>query len=222
MLPMLAMGGMGLVGSWLGSRASQNASSQQVQSNQMALDWQKEQYGIETGRLDDYNQLITEMSAPYREAGLQGLEGQQALSGALGPEKQKEAIAALEGGAGFQANVAAGENAMLQNASATGGLRGGNIQGALAQFRPQMLQQAINQQYDQFGGLASQGQFGVNAIRGQTVSPGTPNAAPLFQAQGAAQAGGALAQGQSQQEMMKILSGMFGSYMGSRGAGGGT
>jgi hypothetical protein len=86
------------------------------------------------------------------------VQQQQALLGLSGPEAQAQAIAALESGASFQASVKQGEEALLQNASATGGLRGGNIQGALSQFRPAMLQAEIDRQYGRLGGLTTLGQ----------------------------------------------------------------
>jgi hypothetical protein len=96
--------------------------------------------------------------------------------------------------------VRQGEEAMLARASATGGLRGGNIQGALAQFRPQMLQQAIEQQYGRLGGLAGAGLDVTErlATGGQQAAVGSAqvgqgaaaNIGKLLAQQGAAQAGG--------------------------------
>ncbi len=57
----------------------------------------------------------------------------------------------------FLAKVKAGEEALLQNASATGGLRGGNVQAALAQFRPQMLSAEIANRIAQLSGIVEAG-----------------------------------------------------------------
>lgn len=110
-----------------------------------------------------------ELLSPYTQAGEQSIEMQQALSGALGPEAQQAAIDQIQNSPGFQASIQQGENSMLQNASATGGLRGGNTQGALAQFRPQMLNQAIDQRYNQLSGLSA---LGANAAGGQASQVG--------------------------------------------------
>ena len=83
--------------------------------------------------------------AGYADFGPQAIQQQAALAGLQGPQAQQAAITAIEQSPLFQAQVRQGEEALLQQASATGGLRGGNIQGALAQFRPQMLQQQIEQ-----------------------------------------------------------------------------
>jgi len=97
--------------------------------------------------------------------------------------------------------VRQGENALLQNASATGGLRGGNVQSALAQYRPQILSDLINQQYGRLGGLSQMGQAaaGGQAVAGQSMASNVGN---LFGQQGAALAGGQLAQGQTVQNAM--------------------
>jgi len=101
---------------------------------------------------------IQNLLSPYAEAGPGALQAQQNLLGLGGEEAQKAAYAGIEGSPAFQSMAQQGENAMLQNASATGGLRGGNIQGALAQYRPQLLSQLIQQQYQNLGGLTSIGQ----------------------------------------------------------------
>ncbi len=110
--------------------------------------------------------------APYEQAGQQAFGQQQALIGLQGPAAQQQAIAALESSPQFQALQQQGENAILQNASATGGLRGGNVQAALAQFRPQVLNSLIEQQYGRLGGIAGAG-LGVT---GDLVSLGQASA----------------------------------------------
>jgi hypothetical protein len=94
---------------------------------------------------------------PFASAGAPALAQQQALLGLRGPQAQQAAIGAIEQSPAFQAQVRQGEEAILQAASATGGLRGGNVQAALAQFRPQMLQREIDLQYGRLGGLTTLG-----------------------------------------------------------------
>ncbi|WP_221175245.1 hypothetical protein, partial [Staphylococcus aureus] len=93
------------------------------------------------------NQLINQRYQNY--AGLTAL-GQNAA--------QQTAIGNINNSAEMQTYLQQGENAILQNASATGGLRGGNTQAALAQFRPQLLNQLINQRYQNYAGLTALGQ----------------------------------------------------------------
>jgi hypothetical protein len=93
-----------------------------------------------------------------------------------------------------------GENAILQNASATGGLRGGNVQAALSQFRPQALNALIEQQYGRLGGLAQLGQASA-AGQGAQGMQSASNIGNLFANQGAATAGGQIAQGNVGRQM---------------------
>lgn len=106
------------------------------------------------------------MAEPYAAAGEAALEQQQALAGLLGPEAQAQAIAQLESSPQFQAALAQGERAIMQNAAATGGLRGGNVQAMLAQFRPQLLSSIIEQQYGRLAGMAGTGLSATGAQMG--------------------------------------------------------
>lgn len=117
---------------------------------------------------------------PYAAAGAPALAQQQALLGLRGPQAQQESISAIEQSPAFQAQVRQGEEAILQSASATGGLRGGNVQAALAQFRPQMLQREIDLQYGRLGGMTSLGQ-GTTQNLAQLGLTSTQNLAGLGQ-----------------------------------------
>jgi hypothetical protein len=166
---------------------------------------------------------------PYAEAGAPALEQQQALLGLRGPEAQRAAIAGIEGGAGYQAQVQAGEEALLQRASATGGLRGGNIQAALGQFRPQMLQQEIERQYGRLGGMADIGRVTQQNLAqiGQSSAAGTgsaglqtgTNVANLLSQQGAALAGGELGEAKAYGQLFNLPAQFLGMQMGGGKAG---
>lgn len=122
----------------------------------------------------------TEILDPYAEAGAGSLDQMSDLMGLNGPEAQAAAYAAIEGSPGFISAVEQGENAMLQNASATGGLRGGNIQGAMAQFRPAMLNQAIGQQMQGLGGLAGMGANATSQQANIAAGRGDINASEIL------------------------------------------
>lgn len=94
---------------------------------------------------------------PYNTAGQQATLQQQALMGLLGPAAQQEAYSMIENSPAFQSLRGQGETAILQNASATGGLRGGNTQAALANFAPDLLNQLIQQQLQGLSGISGQG-----------------------------------------------------------------
>jgi hypothetical protein len=118
---------------------------------------------------------------------------------------QAQAVARIEGQPMFQALARQGEEAILQNASATGGLRGGNTQGALARFRPQLLNQFIEQQYGRLAGITTLGQNAAAGVGSAGMQTGV-NIGNILQNAGMAQAAGAGAQGQ-----------IFGNLAGSLG-----
>ena len=133
---------------------------------------------------------------PYVAAGGPALQAQMAALGLAGPEAQAEYVSQQEQSPIFQAIARQGEEALLQKASATGGLRGGNIQGALAQFRPQLLNQFLEQQYGRLGGMTTLGQqsaAGVGSAGMQTAGA----IGDLLGQAGAAQAGASLGAAQA-------------------------
>jgi hypothetical protein len=134
-----------------------------------------------------------------REALMQPILQDQSYA-QLGAERQRQAIQQIEQGPLFQELAKQGEQGILQNASATGGLRGGNVQGALAQFRPNLLNQLIEAQYGKLAGLTSLGSGSAQNLLGvgQASAAGTAaaqqsaaqNIGNLMVGQGQAQAAG--------------------------------
>jgi hypothetical protein len=156
---------------------------------------------------------------PYTEAGLPALQQQQALLGLQGPEAEQAAIERIQGGETFQALAQQGEEALLQRASATGGLRGGNIQGALAQFRPALLNQAIEQQYGRLGGMTQLGQRSAAGVGAAGMESGT-NVANLLAQQGAARAGGELGEAKAFSGLFNLPAQVLGFQYGAGGKAG--
>jgi hypothetical protein len=196
--------GSALGGAFEGKKSVGQASSAQQQAAQGGIDEQRRQFDA-----------VQRLMQPYTEAGTAALAQQQALLGMGSPEAQQQAISALQSGPQFQALQQQGENAILQNASATGGLRGGNVQGALAQFRPALLSSLINQQYERLGGLSALGQNAAAGTGNAGMSTGT-NIATLLGRQGQAQAGGILGQ---QSALTGGINQAFGAVQGAGGFG---
>jgi hypothetical protein len=140
---------------------------------------------------------LQELLKPYVQVGPEALQGQRAIVGLGGPAAEAAQIARIEQSPLFQAQVRQGEEALLQGASATGGLRGGNIQAALAQFRPGMLQSQIDLQYERLGGLTSLGQRSAagQAGAGMAMAEGIGG---LYGDIGASRAGRAMAEQRAQ------------------------
>ena len=156
----------------------------------------------------------------------------------LGAQRQQEAIQGIEQGPLYQELAKQGENAMLQNASATGGLRGGNVQGALAQFRPALLNQLIESQYGKLAGLTTLGSTsaqnllsGGQASAAQTGAFGqqsAQNIGNLMVGQGQAQAAGIIGSANAQAQGAMGISSALGNgvqnymLMSALGGGGGN
>ncbi|WP_396232145.1 hypothetical protein [Acinetobacter baumannii] len=204
--------GVGLISANKAAKAQKNAANQaaqvQTESSQAAIDEQKRQFDA-----------IQELMKPYVNAGTGALAGQQDLLGLNGAAKQQAAIDSINNSQAMQTYMQQGENAILQNASATGGLRGGNTQSALSQFRPQLLNQLINQQYQNLGGLTSIGQNAAAGV-GNAGMQSASNIGNLLQQVGAAQAGNALAQGQASANQWagigNLVGQLGGAYLGGK------
>jgi hypothetical protein len=198
----LVVGGSSLASSALQSRAAGKAAGQQADAAQAGIEEQRRQF-------DEMQKLL----APYVQAGQPALQAQQAMLGLGGAEAQQQAIAGVEQSPLLQALMRQGEEAMLQQASATGGLRGGNMQAALAQFRPQMLQEALDQQYARLGGLTALGQQSAAGVGGAGMQTGR-DVAGLLQQQGAARAGGALGRAAPFANLLQMPAQMYGMGVG--------
>jgi len=203
----------GITGASQQAKAAEAAAQTQSGAAQAGIEEQRRQFD-----------MLTELLRPYVQAGIPALQGQQALIGLRGAPEQQAAISGLEQSPFFQSAVRQGEEALLQRASATGGLRGGNIQAALAQFRPQMLESQIAQQYERLGGLTSLGQRSA-AGQGAAGMETAGSIGNLLAQSGAALAGGQLARGgvvrQAFGDALKIGGTIFGA-MGGFGGGGGA
>jgi hypothetical protein len=169
----------------IGSNAARSAGRAQTQAAEAGVAEQR-------AAREEMRRLLE----PYVAAGGPALQAQMAALGLRGPEEQAAFVAQQEQNPIFQALARQGEEAMLQQASATGGLRGGNLQGALAQFRPGLLNQFLTQQYERLGGLTTLGQQSAAGVGSAGMQSAGAIADLLGQA-GAARAGAALGVGQA-------------------------
>lgn len=205
LIPALIAGGASLISGLIQGGAQASAAGAQAKAAQAGIDEQRRQF-------DAVQQLLN----PYVQAGTQSLNAQKDIIGLNGPEAQAKAISGLSNSSEMQALVKQGETGILQNAAATGGLRGGNTQGALAQFRPQMLSNLINQQYQRLGGLTSIGQASAAGVG--AAGQGMANqVSDLLTQQGKANAEGILGEGQMWNAIPNALMGGMGTYMGLGG-----
>jgi hypothetical protein len=163
--------------------AASHAADVQGAAAQSGIDEQRRQFD-----------LVQQLMSPFVGAGTKALSQQGDLAGLNGDGSMQAAIDAIQRSPQYTSMLKAGENSLMANASATGGLRGGNLQSAMAQFSPALLSQLINDQYSRLGGLTSLGQNAAAMTGNAGMSTGN-NVSNLLQQQGAATAGGILAQG---------------------------
>lgn len=203
----------GLMSSDNSGDAARAASEAQVGMSQASIAEQRRQFD-----------QLQELLKPFVSTGTAALTGQQDLLGLNGAPQAAFAIDQIRQGPQFTAMKAAGENAILANASATGGLRGGNVQGALAQFSPQLLAQLIESQYAKLGGLSSMGQNAAAGVGNAGMNMAS-NVGNLMTQQGAAMAGGILGGARADnQGINAIVNGVgqiAGRFPNGFGAGGG-
>lgn len=204
----LVVGGSQLVGSYMQADAASEAAGIQAGAAGAGIAEQRRQFDA-----------LQKLLKPYTEAGVPALEAQQAFLGLAGPKAEQAAIERIRGGETFQTLAQQGEEALLQRASATGGLRGGNIQGALAQFRPELLSSLIEQQYGRLGGLVKTGQASAAGVGEAGMETGT-NVSNLLAQQGAARAGGTLGEAKAYGQLFNLPAQMLGFQYGAGGKAG--
>jgi hypothetical protein len=139
------------------------------------------------GGLQPAQQTDQQMAQPEQPVSpYAGLTGQEAQAQAIEKIAQSPLLAEL---------TRQGEEALLQNRAATGGLRGGNTQGALAQFRPAMLQAEIDKYYGRLAGLSGVGQQSILSSPTMGQAGGYPTQYPTSNSLGGLYSNLALAQG---------------------------
>lgn len=113
---------------------------------------------------------------PFSSPGGDANALQAALTGALGPAAQAEAMANYENSPGFDYLLDESERAIRRNAAATGGLGGGNVQRALQENAIGLAAQDFQNNFDRLGTISDRGLTaardagGYNAALGSALS----------------------------------------------------
>ena len=173
----------GITGAKQSAKGAQNAANTQAAAAQSAIAEQQ------AARLSN-----EQRQQPFVNAGTSALAQQMSLIGLNGTAGQQDAISALLASPEYTTSVRQGEEAILSNAAATGGLRGGNTQNSLANFRSDLVGSLINTQYNRLGGLTSLGQNAAAGVGNAGLAVAS-NIGSLLNQQGAAIAGGQIAKG---------------------------
>lgn len=201
----LAVGAAGIGSALIGAGAANSAANTQAAAADKGIAEQDKQF-----------EAMKKLLEPFVNAGSGAIASQQDLVGANGNVAQQTAIDGIKSSSQFNALNKQGQDAILQNASATGGLRGGNAEAALGQFSPALLNQLIQQRFQNLGGIAGLGANAAAGVGSAGINTGINNA-NLLQQQGAATAGGQLAFGAGAQNGLNSIIQGLGVYKGLGG-----
>ena len=202
----------GILGGSSSKKAADRAAQLQLQAQQEAIAEQRRQFDLTRGDFASEQRLGEDAIGGFR--GLIGLDGADA---------QQAAIDQLQQSPLFTSLLRNGQDAILANASATGGLRGGNTQDFLSRQASDTLSAVIRQQLGDYSGAIgigmgsdqAIGNFGASAVESINAAR---NAGANAQAQAALVRGGVnagnwnnvgAAFGQLDGNISKFLKGLF-------------
>ena len=123
--------------------------------------------GIEAGM----NQAANTLS-PYTQGRGKAFDLQQALSGALGPDAQRQAFANYNQSPEMAYALEQAEKGITRNAAATGKLGSGNVLQELQRNAIGMAQQDYGNAFNRLGSLSSMGQNSANLLGGLQANAG--------------------------------------------------
>lgn len=208
--PAIIAGGLSAVGSIFGGKgakkAAKRAAAAQQQAAQAAIDQDNRKF-----------EITRQENAPFLLAGQKAVGMESDLLGLNGGDVQASSIQALKDSPLFRSLYDTGEEAVLANASATGGLRGGNTQRGLADFGSDTLARVIQQQLANLGGLRGAGQATGTAL-GQLSGNNAAQISALLNQQGSAKAGGILSNAAINAYNTNNLFSSLGSFLGQPGS----
>lgn len=205
---LVAVAGATLVGSVISSKSAKKGSKAQAQGQASAEEESRRQFD-----------LTRQDFAPFQEAGVAALNQQQALLGLGGQEEQDAAFAAFEKSPGQQFIRDRAQKNLLRNASAIGGLGGGNVRKALVEQGAGFAQQDFQNQFARLGQVAGQGQAATTNVAqiGGNISQNIANQAIQS---GQNRASGIAQQNQITQGTLGGLANLFGQFQARQPTGG--
>ncbi|WP_175770576.1 hypothetical protein [Burkholderia anthina] len=237
----------GVAGSAISAGGAQSAADTQAAASQSGIAEQQREFDTIQNLLKPYVNAGNGAISGYAGAqsgyangvsGYQGILGNlNNLTGANGNAAQQAAINGLKSNPLYTSSMQLGQQAILANASATGGLRGGNTIASLGYLPGQVLSNVMQSQIGNLG-TSLNGQSGLLGALGNVVSQygnlinvgenaatGTGQAAQntgnnitsLIGQQGAAQAGGTLGTTNAITGGLNSLTSSLGSLLNSGG-----
>lgn len=197
----------GLIGAGKAKKASRQAEAAQLEYLNKALAQQQGQFDQTRA---DY--------APARELLAPSLTQLGDLVGVNGVDAQRIGMEGIQSSPLLASIIRNGEESVLQNASATGGLRGGDTQNSLATFRADAFSNELQAQMARLAGTAGIGLGATDSVANFGANTAN-NISNLYGQQGQVRAGGLLTRGGITAGMWNNA-GAFGDSIVSAAAGG--
>lgn len=172
-----------VIGGGKAKKASRKAEAAQLEYLNKALAEQQRQFDVTRA---DYE--------PARNLLAPSVTGLADLVGVNGVEAQQTGMDAIQNSPLLASIIKNGEESVLQNASATGGLRGGDTQRGLADFRADAFASELQAQMQRLAGLTGIGMGATDSVASFGANKAN-NVANLYGQQGQVRAGGLLTRG---------------------------
>lgn len=173
----------GLFGGGKAKKASRNAEAAQLEYLNKALAEQQRQFDVTRA---DYAPL-TALLAP-------SVKGLSDLIGVNGTDAWEAALARVQDSPTLARIIKNGEDSILANASATGGLRGGDTNRSLADFRGDAFVDEFNAEMARYAGLVGLGSGATDSVSAFGAQKAN-NVSNIYGQQGQVRAGGILTRG---------------------------
>lgn len=180
-------------------KASRRAEAAQIEALNRAIAQQQEQF-----------QQTRSDFEPFRNSGALAAGDEADLLGLNGNDASGAAIEALKASPLFASLVDTGEEGILANASATGGLRGGDVQSSLFDNRRDTLASVIENQLSRLGNVANRGVGAAGAL-GEFGANAANNVSGFLKNQGQVRAGGLLTRAGISGQQLNNVGGLFDS-----------
>lgn len=183
----VSVGLFSFIGGLFGGGSQKKAANQAMQAQTAALN-----RAIDIGN-QQFQQTRSDYM-PYTKAGTAAINSLSGYLGLNGADAQQAVIGSLQDSPLYQSLYRNGEEALLQNAAATGGIRGGNTQRGLADFGSDVLANVYQNTISNLNDVSRLGLGATGSVAGFGANNAN-NAAGLTTQIGQAQANNYLARG---------------------------
>lgn len=152
-----AIVGGSLISGVAGSKSASKSAKAQTQANAASVAEQRRQFDLTQESFEEAQAFQREQLSPFADAGRGALSQQEALLGLSDQDAQQAAFAGLEQSSGQKFLQERAQKNLVQNASAIGGLGGGNVRSALVQQGVGFAQQDLDNQFNRLGAISGAG-----------------------------------------------------------------